>query len=127
MCAALVLDLADDCGDVCHHYHNLVDDQGKEVLKCEVNRQQFQIVNVQGPLPRGPCAGSLVRRRVSPPSLDRSVSEELKLREGGCRGTPCSKLRGELHHCRVERPSCGVSTGVKGWPDDWSQLSLRVN
>ena len=67
MCAALVLDLADDCGVVRHHYHDLVDDQGQEVLKCEVNRQQFQTVDVQGPLPRGPCAESLVRCQVSPP------------------------------------------------------------
>ena len=94
MCVALVLDLTNNCGVVRRHYHDLVDDQGEEVLKCEVNRQQFQIVDVQRRLPRGPCAGSLVRRQVSPPSLDRSISEVLKLREGGCRGTPCSKLRG---------------------------------
>ena len=87
MCATLVLDLTDDCGVVRHHYHDLVDDQGREVLKCEVNRQQFQIVDVQRPLPRGPRAGSLVGCQMSSPSLDRSVGEELKLREGGCRGT----------------------------------------
>ena len=68
--------------------HDLVDDQGEEVLKCEVNRQQFQIVDVKRPLLRGPRDGSLVRCQVSPPSLSRSVGEELKLREGGCRGTP---------------------------------------
>ena len=88
MCAALVLDLIDDCGVVRHHYHDLVDDQGEEVLKCEVNHQQFQIVDVKRPLLRGPCAGSLVGCQVSPPSLGRSVGEELELREAGCRGTP---------------------------------------
>ena len=83
MYATLVLDLTDDCGVVRRHYHDLVDGQGWEVLKCKVNHQQFQIVAVQRPLPRGPRAGSLVGRQMSPPSLKRSVGEELKLSEGG--------------------------------------------
>ena len=83
MCATLVLDLTDNCGVVRHHYHDLVDDQGQEVLKCKVNRQQFQIVYVQRPLPRGPRGGSLVGHQMSSPSLNRSIGEELKLGEGG--------------------------------------------
>ena len=74
MCATLVLGLTNDCGVVHHHYHDLVDDQREEVLKCEVNCQQFQIVDVKGPLQGGPRARSLVRCQVSPhPSVEASV------------------------------------------------------
>ena len=66
VCAALVLDLTDDHGVVHHHYHDLVDDQRQKVLKCEVHRQQFQIVDVKRPLQGGPCARSLVRHYIFP-------------------------------------------------------------
>ena len=85
MCATPVLDLTDDRGVVRCHYHDLVDDQREEVLKCEVNRQQFQVVDVKRPLQGGPRAGSPVRCQMSPPSLGGSVVEELELRMGGPR------------------------------------------
>ena len=76
MGATLILDLANDCSVVRHHYHDLVDDQRKKVLKSKVDRQQLQVVDVQRPLRRGPCARDLVRLQVSPPpqpSVEASV------------------------------------------------------
>ena len=70
MGAALILDLTDDCGVVRHHYHDLVNDQGEKVLKCKVNRQQFQVVDVLGTSARGTmCWRSGEMSGEPPPSL----------------------------------------------------------
>ena len=50
MCATLILDLAHECGIVCHHHYDLVGDKGQEMLKCEVDCQQFQVVDMEGSL-----------------------------------------------------------------------------